>query len=113
MPLDLADLFGGLEEVEVLNATVTEKEGQKILVVEVRKNGEDIDNIGFIGEDTIKAALENGKKENGRIFLKVPARAVSKGERKVNWITQPYLTGWMRGKVAPPLFLLKTWTIGV
>ncbi len=90
MGLELADLFGGLEEVEVVNATVTEKEGQKILVVEVRKDGEDIDNIGFIGEDVIEAALRKGRKENGRIFLRVPARAVTKGERKVNWITQPY-----------------------
>gem|GEM_PF-5677286 len=91
MALELADLFGGLEEVEVVNATVTEKESQKILVVEVRnKNGEELDNIGFIGEDTIKAALEKGRKENGRIFLKVPARAVTKGERKVNWLVQPY-----------------------
>lgn len=90
MSIQLADLFGGLEEVEVVNATVTEKEGQKILVIEARKNGEDIDNIGFIGEDTINAALEKGRKEGGKIFLKVPARAVTKGERKVNWITQPY-----------------------
>lgn len=89
MSLEITDLIG-LVEIEVVSAQIAEKDGQRIPVVEAKQNGEPINAIGFFGEDTIKSALEKGKKEGGKKFLKVPANKVTKGEKKISWISAPY-----------------------
>jgi len=90
MPLEIADLIGGLEEIEVVSAQMTEKDGNKILVVNARLNGEEIDSIGFFGEDVIKAALEKGEKRDGKILLRVPREKITRGERRISWLSSPF-----------------------
>ncbi len=89
--IGIGDLIGGLEEVEVVDAQNTEKEGNQILVVEAKDaNGEQVDSIGFFGKETIESALNKGRKENGRVLIKVPKKNVSKGLKRVNWVSDPY-----------------------
>ena len=89
MGLELGDLFG-LEEVEVVDAQTTEKDGQKILVVYGKHNGEEIDAIGFFGEKAIESALKHGEKRNGKVILKVPAKYITRGQKRVQWINAEF-----------------------
>ncbi|AGK60972.1 hypothetical protein Asulf_00968 [Archaeoglobus sulfaticallidus PM70-1] len=89
MGLDISELFG-LEEIEVVDAQTAEKDGQKILVVYGKHNGVEIDAIGFFGEKAIESALKHGEKRDGKVYLKVPAKFITKGEKRVQWINSSF-----------------------
>jgi len=90
MSLELADLTGGTTEVTVISAQISEKDETKILVISSQINGEEIDPIGFFGNDVIDAALARGRKEDDTAFLEVPSAKITKGQGKVVWINTPY-----------------------
>lgn len=90
MSLDISDLTGGMTEVIVTSAQISEKDETKILVISSQINGEEIDQIGFFGDDVIDAALAKGRKEDDATFLQVPASKITKGQHRVVWINTPY-----------------------
>lgn len=87
--LSIGDLVG-LEEIELMDSQTAEKDNQQILVVYGKHKGEEIDAIGFFGEKAINAALSKGEKKEGKVFLKVPAKFISKGEKRIIWVNNEF-----------------------
>lgn len=89
MGLELSELYG-LKEIEVVDAQTAEKEGQQILVVYGKQNGEEIDAIGFFGEKAIQSALKHGEKKGDKAILRVPAKFITQGQKRIQWINSEF-----------------------
>jgi len=74
------DLFKRIE-CELVSADKTQKNGQEMLLLTVLYDGKTL-KYGIIGDHRIQEVLASGRKENGKIILKLD----SPKSENINWV---------------------------
>ncbi len=88
MGLKISDLYGKLEQVEIIDVSQTEKDGKQICVLKVKHNTNQFD-IGLYGEDIVSKILDkHGLQEKGKNFLKIPSSKIK--DDGLVWINSIY-----------------------
>ncbi|MFH1607195.1 MAG: hypothetical protein ABIC91_07635 [Nanoarchaeota archaeon] len=88
--LKLTDLAGEMKTVEILDQSLAEKDGKKIVVLKCKLENDKPIDIGFFGEDVATKVLETrGSKQNGKLLLEIPASKTLSND-KIVWFNSVY-----------------------
>jgi len=87
MTLKLTDLAGKMAQVEIVDYSQSEKDGNQIVVLKCSYNDKLYD-LGLFGSSTIENVLEqHGTTEDGKHLLMIPESKLHEG---MVWINNPY-----------------------